>query len=439
VRASVTISLSLVIGTLFASDLNAKSGVVSGTPIQTSPPADFMKLPPGVPETSLRANDCLTPEDEQRQKQYVDEQRMNLKACSGPGLKQFLKPQPAISGNSFYAASTGPTFGFRIECRQERKNYFTQGLLVSFQKEIATAADKAMAAGDRAMMACVTSTLHEWAGNNAIEALTGGTEGRTNARVTRAIALETFAGLYFKYYPTFSGIGSKLSSAYGPDQNAVIKKWLSKLAGFTRQESIPRLKTPNNMLYRQGNGMLLVGLITGDQQLVDAGRQAFTMGLKQINKDGFLPLELQRGSRARGYHASALAPLINMLVTSKSYGCEIKLSRDEEDRLLLLFARVIQSQLDPDAFIRAAGLGKIELSAEGVEAGNLLPLLSVHSQPMYQKLSQLVGNLGLSLVDYEKKNFLTTGTYWELGGKLLPMAQEAQSNSQEKMARLCSK
>lgn len=91
-----------------------------------------------------------------------------------------------------------------------------------------------------------------------------------------------------------------------------ILKWLRNLADQVKQDFDPprRKSRRNNHLYWAAVGVMGSAIILGDRDLYDWSHQKFKMGLDQVDRKGFLPLELERAHRARHYHAFALQPLV---------------------------------------------------------------------------------------------------------------------------------
>jgi hypothetical protein len=385
-------------------------------------------LPPGIPETTMTHSDCFQDPKELDiaiKAEFVNQNRMSLPACQG--LWQAPLPQKAIQGERTYV-DEGP--GYEVSCRVVRRNYFHEALRKTFLSELPVQADLAHATSDKKLLKCISVSLYEWAKRDSFTVLGGKFTApdvpdgdlRGN-QVGRATALEIVASVYFKY-PALRARAMESHSTYAENHHVMIKDWLRKLATLTLEDGPSRwTKTrASNVVYRQGNALMLVGLITGNQSFLAHGRLAFELGVWQITSEGFLPRELIRQSRALGYHASALAPLMSIFTLSQATGCGIKLSSDEEDRFLRLIARVMQGQKNPEAFSTATKL--VAQADTGQKAAELLTFLSAHPSSMSARLDSILKEYGLGLRAYEAKGYFSEGSNRELGGTLLPIVKE---------------
>lgn len=391
-------------------------------------------LPKGIPEVTRTKSDCYDrPLSVFKAKRaaIVNASRMSLPACEG--LWQPPKPQVVIGGQRTYV-NDGP--GYEYSCRKVRENLFGEAVRAAFLNELPVQADFAHDSENKRRMACVSAAMYEWAKSDALTVLagslvsaTGEPEGDLSGnQIGRAMALEALAGVYFKY-PGLRATAMATKTPTGESQHDVIRAWLKKLAGFVLTDGPDRWtrRRASNVVYRQGNALMLVGQLVGNKQFILAGQKAFGLALSEITPEGFLPRELIRQSRALGYHSSALAPLVSTLTLSKSNGCEIRISAKDEERFLKLFARVLQGQKNPRVFSDLTGLDAQE--STGDDAGALLALLHVHSPAMYKRLDKIAGTYGTFIKTYEAEGALTKGSNLELGGKLRPIAKEAQRRS----------
>lgn len=66
----------------------------------------------------------------------------------------------------------------------------------------------------------------------------------------------------------------------------------------------------NNHLYWAGVEVAAAGIAANNRELFDWGLHTYHEGVAEIQNDGSLPLEMQRGQRALHYHLFALSPLV---------------------------------------------------------------------------------------------------------------------------------
>ena len=110
-----------------------------------------------------------------------------------------------------------------------------------------------------------------------------------------------------------------------------IAAWLAALAADGRAfiESRPEAASSSaNHRYWNGLGAAAAGVAAGDQSLLDWGIESARIGLAQVNDQGFLPRELNRGKRARDYHIYAIAPLVLIAEIAAAQGIDLYAEQD---------------------------------------------------------------------------------------------------------------
>lgn len=125
---------------------------------------------------------------------------------------------------------------------------------------------------------------------------------------------------------------ASLSNAYSHIQNTnwisasekrKIESWLHNLAKQVMRDYRPdktRVSRNNNHQYWSAWSVMITGVITNDRKLYKWGIQNYKKAMQVMNKDGSLPLELARQSKAFHYHIFATAPLIMIAETAKVNG-----------------------------------------------------------------------------------------------------------------------
>lgn len=110
-----------------------------------------------------------------------------------------------------------------------------------------------------------------------------------------------------------------------------IEKWFDRRGDEVRDyydaKDPDRRSTRNNHRYWAGLAAAGAGVAAGSTRLLDWGLASGELGLRQVDGDGALPLELSRGKRALYYHAYALGPLLMLAEIGarngrSSYGAE---------------------------------------------------------------------------------------------------------------------
>ncbi len=145
---------------------------------------------------------------------------------------------------------------------------------------------------------CALTWLSAWAEQGAML-------GRMTAEQSYYERKWMLAGLALSY--------AKVQKSASATQKVAIEKWLKTLAMETIEHS-DRYKNPqrNNHYYWEGLAVTATGAVTHDRRFLDWGKSVFYNAMDQIQNDGSLPRELDRGQMATHYHAVAAAPLVVM-------------------------------------------------------------------------------------------------------------------------------
>lgn len=192
-----------------------------------------------------------------------------------------------------------------------------------------------------AAAACTLTWLDTWAKANAL------TEMRTRqASHNQGQALGGIALAYLQ-----------IRNAPGlPDeQKKRIESWLNKLgqqvaAAMDKNKGV---SGRNNHRYWNGLSAMAAGIASNDRKLIEWGAESARIGLRQITKDGTLPLEMTRAKRARDYHVFAVEPLVATAELARTQGIDLYAENDKA--LSRLVNRVVDSVNDPSFFEKATG------------------------------------------------------------------------------------
>lgn len=151
----------------------------------------------------------------------------------------------------------------------------------------------------RAEAACVMRALAVWARADALSNLAS-----VNAKMSMPSRI---GGLAFAL-----SIARPLAPT-NPRRDAVIDAWFKKRATeimtFFDDPNTPRRAARNNLRAWAALAVLRIGLTQNDAKMVDWARSSFVTMLCTANKDGSLPLEMERGNLALHYQLHAVAPL----------------------------------------------------------------------------------------------------------------------------------
>lgn len=202
------------------------------------------------------------------------------------------KPVRDLDIPRFYADAEGS----KTDPELERLHAAAVEPLVAFVREIVDAADKA-ARGNTARGACALEWLVAW----------GAGEAWLGQMVTRQAEYQRkwdLGGIALAYI--------KLRPLARPDQRRVIEPWLKRWAATSRAFFDAPGRQRNNHWYWLGLGLMATSIATDSDEHWLAARAIYRDGLRDIQANGTLPLEMQRQSRALFYHVFAVTPLVMM-------------------------------------------------------------------------------------------------------------------------------
>jgi len=229
----------------------------------------------------------------------------------------------------------------------------------------ALAADAYLEIGSRSAALCVYSLLDAAAKADAWDG-----------------KMDNFSGVYVQNW-MLSGVGiaylkvrpSGLGTAA---QDAAIQKWFKLLAGRVREffdEEVPRLGGPqneNNHIYWAGLAVAAEAIADNDHDAGEWALYTYRMGLANIQPDGSLKMEMNRGQGALHYHLYALAPLIMMAELGEANGIDLYAENDGAIHRLVKFCEA--GLEDPTVLEKRTGVAQVvELPWGGSDIGWAVP------------------------------------------------------------------
>ena len=236
---------------------------------------------------------------------------------------------------------------------------------LDLSRAAATAADAYLDKGSRAAALCVYSLLDAAAKADAWDG-----------------KMDNFPGVYVQNW-LLSGVGIaylkvRPSGLGKASQDADIQKWFKQLAGRVRaffDEEDPRLGGPqneNNHIYWAGLAVAAEAIADNDH---DAGQWAlytYRMGLANIQPDGSLKAEMNRGQRALHYHLYALAPLIMLAELGEANDIDLYSENSGAIHRLVKFCE--EGLEDPTILEKRAGVAQVvDLPWSGSDIGWAVP------------------------------------------------------------------
>ncbi|MBU1210031.1 MAG: alginate lyase family protein [Alphaproteobacteria bacterium] len=216
-------------------------------------------------------------------------------------------PAPAPIRDLDLARYYSDKAGTEIDETKRAANSAAAAPLKSFITELAEGADRVWRTSqpDAAAAACPLFWLAHWAKANALL----GSMASKQADYERNWAL---AGLAISYV--------KLQAFATAEQRRAIDPWLIRLADQCRAFFDDPARKRNNHWYWLGLGLAAVGLATGSERHWEEARRIMQDAAKDIQSNGTLPMELQRGKRALHYHNFSAQPLFVMTELARTKG-----------------------------------------------------------------------------------------------------------------------
>jgi len=254
------------------------------------------------------------------------------------------KPCPApidpvsLDMQGFYKLGTGSS---EVDAEAMRQYRAATAPIAKYENAITRMSDAYLGADERdgALAGCILDWLHAWAAQGAM------------------LKAESHQGEFIRKWglSPISATYIKIRTAPGLDatKRAAVRKWIADWARIVRDDydtHTERSSRRNNHLNWAALSVTWAGVALGDRALFDWGVAKYRIALEQIAKDGTLPLEVERKSKARHYHLFALSPLVFIAETAARNG--VDLYPENDGALQRLVARVIGSLDDPSYFER---------------------------------------------------------------------------------------
>ncbi|MBN8535826.1 MAG: alginate lyase family protein [Deltaproteobacteria bacterium] len=245
------------------------------------------------------------------------------------------KPSPPaiinLDVNNYY---TDKKFSIIDQTRKEKHDAAVKPIEIYIQF-ISKQSDEYMQAPKSKKQAgsCALKWIFDWASSSA---LTG--EMKTEqAFYERKWMLTGIALVY-----------AKVREISTTDEKYKIENWLSKLVDLTIQHSELQKSPRNNHYYWEGLAAGAVGKITNQDKYINWASKVFAFGMNEIQTDGSLPKEMNRGQRALHYHLFSAAPLVFLSSILNSNSPKLK----------LLVDFTFQALTDPSGISKMSGVSQ---------------------------------------------------------------------------------
>ncbi|WP_018604419.1 alginate lyase family protein [Uliginosibacterium gangwonense] len=220
-----------------------------------------------------------------------------------------------------------------------------------FASQVSKLSDLYLEKDEPEAAACTITWLERWAKDRAML----GQMVRVNNDQSEYVRTWTNASAAISW--------NKVREQASAEQRQVIDAWLKEVSWATLGywSAHPKSKR-NNHYYWTGVGVMATAVATTDADLLKEARHIYETGLGEIQDDGELPMEMQRGIRALHYHNFAAMPLVMIAEMARKTGQDWFALR--EGRLDRLVARVVTGLREPAWFEHAAGVGPQVIPAQ---------------------------------------------------------------------------
>jgi poly(beta-D-mannuronate) lyase len=211
----------------------------------------------------------------------------------------------------------------------------------AFTQAVAKSANDYQRSGRASAAECALAHLARWAGSDALRA----PESHT---------------AWYKLATTVAGLSASLMqidpAIRDRPERDTAARWL-QARGQAVRGYFDGLRTPrssrNNHRAWAGLAAASAGAAAGDRALLDWGVASYRLVICQATREGALPLEIERGSKAREYHLYALAALTPLAALAERNGIPAVNACDNAlDRVA---AYTLAALADPTDIERRAG------------------------------------------------------------------------------------
>jgi hypothetical protein len=255
---------------------------------------------------------------------------------------------------------------------------------------------------------------------------------------SRAAIMWTLGGVSAAYF-----INPAVQAAAREDgSDGVIVGWFRALAEEVKPDIRRKREAADedNIQYWQGFAILPTALLAGDPELLRLSRSVFNAAMHHVTqkstdprRDGFLPLELERGNKSLHYQAYATYPLLGLAAMSQAYGCDFLNSRWKRRQIANLMTRTMEGVLKPSLFtdelvLRRPGKRPIaqRKSYTVRHSPELLYLVYRIDPRLYERIYDTVeeaSDLKRPVLDFERGE---TASVNRMGGRFLKLADTAE-------------
>jgi poly(beta-D-mannuronate) lyase len=252
-------------------------------------------------------------------------------------------------------------------------------------RDVAKMADAYRTRGDVAAARCVARWLASFA---RADVLTGKMSSN-QAYYVQGWTLGAFAIDWLKVRAA-PGVIDKTSEG--------VPAWLGRVAALNRDYYAGRdekVDGRNNHRYWAGLAAMAAGIAADRRDEFGWGLQSMQIGLRQVDADGTLPLEMARRAKALHYHLFAVTPL--MVMAELAGANRVDVWHENDGALKRLADRALAGASDPAFFNQHAGIEQEPIKRTADNFAWAIPFERRFRDP---RLRALLASLPSTSVDY---------------------------------------
>lgn len=263
------------------------------------------------------------------------------------------KLSPDLTTNGFYGDSKGSI----IDPAKMEAYVASAGPYKELGNRVVTAADAWQGTGSRDAAVCALHLM-------MVAARQGVLTGKMSSNQAYFVQGWVIGAVSISYLKV------RDSGMVTAEERALVLPWIVNVAHQTTK-FYDESHQENNHLYWAGVEAVAAGAAANNGSLFRWGVTTYRTGIDQIQADGTLPLEMQRGRRALHYHLYALSPLVYIAEFGQDNGLDLY---SEHDHALSKLERLCVTGLYNNSFFvketgLAQGTPEPELHAEQISWG----------------------------------------------------------------------
>jgi len=214
-----------------------------------------------------------------------------------------------------------------------------------YMDAVSRAADVYLDKNDKSAGRCAITWLSKWSDDDALTGQPVNVRGLGGIYQNNNM-LQALSFAFLKVLPEATS-----------DEKIKISNWMKRGLVKVALKFLKNYPDGNNHAYWAALGIMVVGVISNDQSMVNISSNIYNEALNSIQTDGSLPREMARGQMALAYNGWACAPLFIMSELARKTGKDWY--RRDNYKLSMLAERFVTGLIDPSWFQEKTGKNQI--------------------------------------------------------------------------------